>query len=91
MTKRDEAILASMNMSADEVDAIAEACEADDYGMWDSSEVSHANPLVDEMMTISLRLPKSRVEALRRASERNGMTRSELVRHAIDRELMATA
>ncbi len=91
MTKRDEAILASMNMSADEVDAIAEACESGDYGMWDSSEVSRGNPLVDEMMTISFRLPKSRVEALRRASEQHGVTRSEFVRSAIEHELMASA
>ena len=89
MTKRDDEILASIGMTADEVDDIAEACEQGDYGMWDSSKVSFESPLYEEVGTISVRLPKSRIAVLRQKSEEIGISRSEFVRRAIDHELLA--
>lgn len=44
----DEEILASIGMTEADVDAIAEACEAGDYSMWDSSKVSYGSPLKEE-------------------------------------------
>ncbi len=90
MTRRDDEILASIGMTMEEVDSIAEACEAGDYGMWDSSRVSYGSPFEEEMTTISIRLPKSRVEAMKRVTKDRGVTRSEFVRRAIDQELMST-
>lgn len=89
MTKRDEDILASMGMTMQEVDAIADACESGDYGAWDSSKVSYSSPFDEEMTTISVRIPKSRVEAMKRATKDSGVSRSEFVRRAIDQELLA--
>lgn len=89
MTKRDEEILASVNMTMEEVDSIAEACEAGDYSMWDSSRVSYGSPFDEEMTTVSVRLPKSRVEAMNRIMDANGLSRSEFIRRAIDQELIA--
>lgn len=91
MTDRDAAILASMGMSIDQVDEVAEACERGDYEMWDASKVSYGSPLEEEMTTISVRLPKSRVAAMRRVEAKSGINRSEFVRRAIDQELMAMA
>lgn len=89
MIKRDEEILASVNMTMEEVDSIAEACEAGDYSMWDSSRVSYGSPFDEEMTTVSVRLPKSRVEAMNRIMDANGLSRSEFIRRAIDQELIA--
>lgn len=89
MTKRDEEILASIGMTMEEVDAIADACETGDYSMWDSSRVSYGSPLDEEMTTISVRLPKSRVAAMRKVQESSGISRSEFIRRAIDQELLA--
>ena len=91
MTKRDEAILASVGMTMEEVDSIAAACESGDYGMWDLSRVSYGSPFDEEMTTISVRLPKSRVEAMKRATKKSGVSRSEFVRRAIDQELLEMA
>ena len=43
----------------------------------------------EPMETITVKVPRSRIAALRRAAERLGISRSELVRQAIDRELVA--
>ncbi len=91
MSKRDEEILASIGMTEADVDAIAEACESGDYSMWDGSRVFYGSPLKEEMTTISIRLPKSRVAAIERVASKDGLSRSEFVRRAIDQELMETA
>ncbi len=45
----------------------------------------------DELVTVSFRLPKSRVRAIERAIHSTGLTKSEFYRHAIDRELAASS
>lgn len=90
MTKRDEKILASIGMTMDEVDSIAEACEKGDDGMWDTSKISYGSPVTDEMEQISIRLPKSRINALKRAVKQSGVSRSEFIRRAIDQKLLTT-
>lgn len=89
-TKRDEALLASVGMTISDVDAIAAACEAGDYSMWDSSKVSYGSPFEEEMTTVSVRLPKSRIEAMNRVMEEEGLSRSEFIRRAIDQKLVAS-
>lgn len=64
--KTDEEILASAGMTTEEVDAIAQACEAGDYSMWDSTRVSYKSPIKEDMTTASIRLSKTRVEAMKR-------------------------
>lgn len=88
MSKRDDEILSSIGMTNDDVDAIADACERGDYSMWDGSRVSYGSPLKEEMTTISVRLPKSRVAAIERVAGKDGLSRSEFVRRAIDQELL---
>jgi predicted DNA binding CopG/RHH family protein len=90
MSARDEEILKSMGMTIEEVDEIADACEAGDYSMWDSSKVSYGNPFEEELTAVSVRLPKSRVNAIKRAAQDNGISRSEFIRRAIDHELLTT-
>lgn len=64
MSARDEEILASIGMSLEEVNTIAEACEAGNYEMWDSSNVSYGSPFAEEMTTISVRLPNHELQPL---------------------------
>ena len=90
MTKRDEAILSSVGMTLEEVDAIAHACEEENYSMWDDSHVSYASPFKEEMTTVSVRLHKSRIEAINRIIKRDGLSRSEFIRRAIDQELITS-
>lgn len=88
MGKRDDEVLRSIGMASDDVDAIADACERGDCSMWDGSRVSYGSPLKEEMTTISVRLPKSRVAAIERVAGKDGLSRSEFVRRAIDQKLL---
>lgn len=88
MGERDDEVLRSIGMASDDVDAIADACERGDYSMWDGSRVSYGSPLKEEMTTISVRLPKSRVAAIERVAGKGGLSRSEFVRRAVDQKLL---
>lgn len=87
MTKRDDEILASIGMTIEDVDEIAHACEAGDYSMWDFSHVFHESPFDDEMATMSVQLPESKIAAMKKIEEQSGVNCSEFVRRAIDQEL----
>ena len=45
----------------------------------------------DELVTVSFRLPKSRVRAIERVIDNTGLTKSEFYRRAIDRELAVSS
>ena len=88
MTKRDEQILESIGMTIEEVDKIANACENEDYEMWDESRISYGSPFEEKMTAISIRLPESRVNAMKQIIVNSGISQSEFVRRAIDHELL---
>ncbi|MDR1088559.1 MAG: ribbon-helix-helix domain-containing protein [Coriobacteriales bacterium] len=45
----------------------------------------------EELKTITVKVPVSRIAAIQHAASKNGMSRSEFVRQAIDNELMAAS
>jgi predicted DNA binding CopG/RHH family protein len=45
----------------------------------------------EELKTITVKVPASRIAAIQNAASKNGMSRSEFVRQAIDNELVAVS
>jgi predicted DNA binding CopG/RHH family protein len=45
----------------------------------------------EELKTITVKVPASRIAAIQNAASKNGMSRSEFVRQAIDNELIAVS
>lgn len=69
---------------------------AEEYenGTWEGvGKASRGRPrLYDEdMETVSLRLPKSRVAAINAVSKRRGVSKSDFIRSAIDKALLSEA
>ncbi len=88
----DERLCEEFGLTMAEVEAMASKVEAGDLSDFDASKVMEGRPLEKEPMeTISLKMPRSRVKAVKRMAEREGITRSEFVRRAIDNELVALA
>lgn len=88
----DERLCEKFGMTLEDVEREVSAVEAGDLSAWDFSRATMGRPVVEEKMdAISLKVPHSRLAAIDRAAKKQGMTRSEFVRRAIDRELMATA
>ena len=80
-------------VTAEELDMMAAEYESDDWSRMQFGEViqGRPRPCDEELKTITLRVPACRVAAMQRAAEREGITRSEFVRKAIDNELLAEA
>lgn len=75
----------------DMLDAMAAEYE---NGTWSGhGEITMGRPkLYDEdMETVSFRIPRSRIVAVEAVTKRNGMSKSEFYRRAIDKELAALA
>lgn len=76
-------------LSNGDLDAMAEEYE---QGTWSGvAQVSPGRPRIydEDMATVSFRLPKSRIEAIEEAARRNGISKSQFFRDAIDRALLA--
>jgi len=89
MMERDEL---NMMFGVTEDQLTAEAAEYED-GLWDESSFGQPTPgrprLYDEdMQTVTLRLPRSRIVAVEEAASRLGQTRSQFMREAIDARLV---
>lgn len=66
--------------------------EAGDYSAYDFSRVMMGSPMQHEKMSmVSAPVAESRIAAMERVTKREGISRSEFIRRAIDHELMATA
>ena len=88
----DQELCELFGTTLEAVEQDAEAIEAGDFSAFDFSQAMLGRPMEEEKMdTISLKVPHSRVVAMERAAREQGVTRSEFVRRAIDRELLASA
>lgn len=88
----DRELCEAFGTSLEEVSRIVDAVEADDLSEFDFDKAMLGRPLIEEEMdTISLKIPHSRVEAMRRVAAEQGVSRSEFIRRAIDRELVISA
>lgn len=89
---KDEQLIKEFGLTEEEVDSIVSKVEAGDLSDFNMSMVIEGRPLDNEPMeTISLKIPRSRIKAVNRMAEREGVSRSEFVRRAIDNELVALA
>lgn len=87
-TKKDGTVISEKWM-----DAIAEGAETDELpGVAVATQSHVGRPRLfsdDELVSVSLRIPKSRMEAIRRAARSAGETQSDFIRAAIDRALVS--
>lgn len=89
----NDEIRARFGVTEDQLDEWAAEYESDDWSAMRFGEVSPGRPKVfDEPLdSITVKVPRSRVAAMRRISEREGVSRSDFIRRAIDNELIAAS
>lgn len=88
----DAQLIKEFGLTEEEVDSIVAKVEAGDLSDFDATMAIEGRPLnAEPMETISLKIPLSRVKAVNRMAKREGVSRSEFVRRAIEHELIALA
>ena len=88
----DQELCGLFGTTLEDVERDVAAVEAGDFSAFDFSQAMLGRTIEDEKMdAISLKVPHSRVVAMERVAKEQGVTRSEFVRRAIDRELLASA
>lgn len=79
-------------VSGEWMDDVARRAERDDLpGQVVTTQVHKGRPRLhedEELITISFRLPKSRLEILEKRARDTGTTRSEFIRDALERSLV---
>lgn len=80
-------------VSTEQLDAWADEYENAAWSHMRFGEITNGRPrIADEPLdSITVKIPRSRTVTMRRMQQQTGMTRSEFVRQAIDRELMSLA
>lgn len=89
----NEELRERFGVTADQLDAWADEYESADWSRMRFGEVINGRPRVSDepLDSITVKIPRSRVMAMKRMQQETGVTRSEFVRRAIDHELMALA
>ncbi|NBI65112.1 hypothetical protein D3Z38_19285 [Clostridiales bacterium] len=88
----DEELCRMFGLTLDWVEAEAGKAERGDYSSFDFSKVMDGMPLDREKMEmVSAPVGESRIAAMRRVTDKEGISRAEFIRRAIDHELLATA
>jgi hypothetical protein len=88
----DEELCEMFGTSLEEVGRGVAKVEEGDYSDFDFSRAMPGRPMEREKMEmITATVPASRVAAMRRVTDRLGISRAEFVRTAIDNELMSMA
>lgn len=92
MTK-DESLHERFGVTSEQLDAWASEYESDDWSHMEFGEITQGRPkLCDEPLdTIVVKVPRSRVAAMKVVTSRRHETRSDFVRRAIENELMEEA
>ena len=87
----DEELCEMFSTTLDDVERDAQAWEEGDFSSFNFDAAIIGRPMRSEPMeTISLKVPRSRLEAMEKVAAKEGVSRSEFVRRAIDRELVVT-
>lgn len=86
----DKELCEMFGISIEDAEREVEKLEAGDYSSWDFSRVMMGSPMDNEKLeVISTPIGESRLKAIKRITDEQGITRSEFVRRAIDHELLA--
>ena len=80
-------------VTSEQLDTWADEYESEDWSHMRFGEVTIGRPrIADEPLdSITVKVPHSRAVAMKRVQQEKGITKSDFVRRAIDRELMAMA
>ncbi len=88
----DRELCEMFGTSLEDVEREVSKVEAGDYSDFDFSKAIMGRPMVKEKMEmVSAPVAESRVAAMRKVAEEQGISRAEFVRRAIDHELLAMA
>lgn len=86
----DKDLCELFGISLEEVEREVSAVESGDLSAFDFSKTMMGRPMESEkLVSFSLKIPQSRMLAIERVAKEQGLTKSEFVRQAIDRELVA--
>lgn len=85
----DEKMLERFGVTADELDSRAVQYESDDWTDMEFGPISPGRPRSygEPLATITVRVPRSRIAAMKEAGAKSGISRSDFIRRAIDHEL----
>lgn len=86
----DKELCEMFGTTLEDVERDVAKVEAGDYSSFDFTRVIMGSPMQEERLKmISAPVGESRIAAMKRVTEEQGITRAEFVRRAIDHELMA--
>ena len=88
----EDALLEKFGVTAEQLDEKAAEYEADDWSGMEFGEITPGRPKVfsEPLESITIKVPRSRVIAMRRVAAEKGTSRSDFIRRAIDHELLET-
>ncbi len=91
--KNNEELRRKFGMTGEQLDAWANEYESDDWSHMRFGEVIVGRPRVsgEPLDSITVKVPHSRVVAMKRIQQETGITKSDFVRQTIDHELAARA
>jgi predicted DNA binding CopG/RHH family protein len=90
---RKEALHAKFGVTDEHLDKRAAEYEKESWDRMSFGKIVQGRPKIhdEELKTITVKVPVSRIAAIQNAANKNGMSRSEFLRQAIDNELMAVS
>jgi hypothetical protein len=88
----DKQLCEMFGITLEEVAKEVNKIDRDDYSSWDFSRTIKGSPMDHERMTmVSAPIAQSRIDAMQRIANEQGISRAEFIRRAIDHELLALA
>ena len=94
MNERDTEVLLSLGLEPETVEVSIEEYERGDLSQAEFGPVMRGRPRLsqsDELRSVTVKVPASRIAAVRRKAKEQGVSQSEWIREAIDMRLLATA
>lgn len=91
-TMTDKELYAKFGVTAGQLDQEAGEYESGDWSGMEFGPVLRGRPKfseTDELRSVTVKVPASRVAALQRLAKEQGVTQSEWIREAIDMRLLA--
>jgi predicted DNA binding CopG/RHH family protein len=90
---KKEELHEKFGVTGEQLDTWAAEYENESWDKMSFGKIIQGRPRIydEELKTITVKVPVSRVAAIQNAANKNGISRSEFVRQAIDNELMAVS
>lgn len=90
MNGNDDKLCDELGLDPEEVGNIADRYDSGDFSDMEFGTPRRGKPRLcdEELVTVTVKIPQSRIAAMERVQREQGITRSEFVRRAIDHELV---